>query len=118
MAARFSAALGEDVRHQAQIELGAFMSSAVLGSNAAATSKSIGAKSAPAGKVRTPVVLPNTEGFFEVRFESIGGLGAHAAGMVLATAAVVRMGLNGAHFSSYGSEKKGSLVRSFVFRIG
>ena len=60
--------------------------------------------------------LPS-EGFFEVRFESIGGLGAHAAGQVLATAAVVRMGLNGAHFSSYGSEKKGSLVRSFV-RLG
>ncbi len=55
--------------------------------------------------------------FFELRFESIGGLGAHAAGQVLATAAVLRMGLNGAHFSSYGSEKKGSLVRSFV-RLG
>ena len=55
--------------------------------------------------------------FFEIRFESIGGLGAHAAGQVLATAAVLRMDLNGAHFSSYGSEKKGSLVRSFV-RLG
>lgn len=54
---------------------------------------------------------------FEIRFESIGGLGAHAAGQVLATAAVLRMGLNGAHFSSYGSEKKGSRVRSFV-RLG
>lgn len=51
---------------------------------------------------------------FEIRFESIGGLGAHAAGQVLATAAVLRMGLNGAHFSSYGSEKKGSRIRSFV----
>lgn len=56
-------------------------------------------------------------GFFELRFESIGGLGAHAAGQVLATAGVLRMGLNGAHFSSYGSEKKGSLVRSFI-RLG
>lgn len=55
--------------------------------------------------------------FFEVRFESIGGLGAHAAGQVLGSAAVLRMGLNGAHFSSYGSEKKGSIVRSFV-RLG
>ena len=63
------------------------------------------------------VSLPNTDRFFEVRFESIGGLGAHVAGKVLATAAVLRMGLNGAHFSSYGSEKKGSLVRSFV-RLG
>ena len=63
------------------------------------------------------VRLPRGDRFFEIRFESIGGLGAHAAGQVLATAAVLRMGLNGAHFSSYGSEKKGSLVRSFV-RLG
>jgi pyruvate ferredoxin oxidoreductase gamma subunit len=55
--------------------------------------------------------------FFEIRFESIGGLGAHAAGQILASAGVLKMGLNGAHFSSYGSEKKGSLVRSFV-RLG
>ena len=64
-----------------------------------------------------PVTLPYPERWFELRFESIGGLGAHAAGQVLASAAVLRMGLNGAHFSSYGSEKKGSLIRSFV-RIG
>ena len=63
------------------------------------------------------VSLPNGGRFFEIRFESIGGLGAHAAGQVLASAAVLKMGLNGAHFSSYGSEKKGSLVRSFV-RLG
>ena len=68
----------------------------------------------PAGQT---VSLPRADRFFEIRFESIGGLGAHAAGQVLATAAVLRMGLNGAHFSSYGSEKKGSLVRSFV-RLG
>ena len=66
---------------------------------------------------RSAVTLPSADRFFEVRFESIGGLGAHAAGQVLAAAAVLRMGLNGAHFSSYGSEKKGSLVRSFV-RLG
>ena len=63
------------------------------------------------------VSLPNPGRFLEIRFESIGGLGAHAAGQVLASAAVLGMGLNGAHFSSYGSEKKGSLVRSFV-RLG
>jgi pyruvate ferredoxin oxidoreductase gamma subunit len=61
--------------------------------------------------------LPQNDRFFEIRCESIGGLGAHAAGQILAAAAVLRMGLNGAHFSSYGSEKKGSIVRSFV-RIG
>ena len=60
------------------------------------------------------VSLPDSRRFFEIRFESIGGLGAHAAGQIVATAAVLRMGLNGSHFSSYGSEKKGSVVRSFV----
>jgi pyruvate ferredoxin oxidoreductase gamma subunit len=55
--------------------------------------------------------------FFEIRFESIGGLGAHGASQILASAAVLRMGLNAAQFSSYGSEKKGSPVRSFV-RLG
>jgi pyruvate ferredoxin oxidoreductase gamma subunit len=55
--------------------------------------------------------------FFEIRFESIGGLGAHGAGQILAGAAVLRLGLNGAHFSSYGSEKKGSVVRSYI-RLG
>lgn len=66
----------------------------------------------PAGDPRQP-----PPGFFEVRFESIGGLGAHAAGQILAGAGVLRLGMNGAHFSSYGSEKKGSPVRSFV-RLG
>ncbi|MBU6423013.1 MAG: 2-oxoacid:acceptor oxidoreductase family protein [Chloroflexota bacterium] len=57
------------------------------------------------------------DGMLEIRYESIGGLGAHAAGQVLATAAVLRMGMNGAHFSSYGSEKKGTRIRSFI-RLG
>ncbi len=60
------------------------------------------------------ISLPNSGSFFEIRFESIGGLGAHAAGQIIASAAVLRMGLNGSHFSSYGSEKKGSVVRSFI----
>ncbi len=63
------------------------------------------------------VLLPNPDRFFELRFESIGGLGAHAAGHILATATVLGMGLNGAHFSSYGSEKKGSAIKTFV-RLG
>ena len=62
-------------------------------------------------------VLPDPTGLFEVRFESIGGLGANSAGKILATAAVLDMNLNGSHFSSYGSEKKGSVVRSYV-RLG
>lgn len=60
------------------------------------------------------VSSPNGADFFEIRFESIGGLGAHVAGKIIASAAVLRMNMNGSHFSSYGSEKKGSVVRSFI----
>ncbi|GFP18907.1 pyruvate ferredoxin oxidoreductase gamma subunit [Candidatus Hakubella thermalkaliphila] len=60
--------------------------------------------------------LPYTNelGFYEMRFESIGGLGANLAGQILAEAMVLGQGLNGASFSSYGSEKKGSPIKSFV----
>jgi pyruvate ferredoxin oxidoreductase gamma subunit len=56
----------------------------------------------------------NALGYYEIRIESIGGLGAHLAGQTLAEAGVLGMGLNGAHFSSYGSEKRGAPLRSFV----
>ena len=61
-------------------------------------------------------ILPkkNKLGFFEIRLESIGGLGANLAGKMLAEAGVLGLGLNGSNFSSYGSEKKGSPVKSFV----
>ena len=58
--------------------------------------------------------LASTDGFFGIRLESIGGLGAHLAGQMLAEAVVLRQGLNASHFSSYGSEKKGTPVKSFV----
>lgn len=61
--------------------------------------------------------LPQSVDSTGIRFESIGGLGAHAAGQILTAAAVLRLGLNGAHFSSYGSEKKGSAVKSYI-RLG
>lgn len=61
-------------------------------------------------------ILPNKNelGFFEIRLESIGGLGANLAGKMLAEAGVLGLGLNGSNFSSYGSEKKGSPVKAFV----
>jgi pyruvate ferredoxin oxidoreductase gamma subunit len=61
-------------------------------------------------------VLPRTNeaGFYEIRFESIGGLGAHLAGQTLAEAGVLGLGLEGSHFSSYGSEKKGTPLKSFI----
>lgn len=54
------------------------------------------------------------DGFYGIRLESIGGLGAHLAGQILAEAGVLRLGLNGSHFSSYGSEKKGTPLKSFI----
>jgi pyruvate ferredoxin oxidoreductase gamma subunit len=61
-------------------------------------------------------ILPkkNELGFFEIRLESIGGLGANLAGKMLAEAGVLSLGLKGSNFSSYGSEKKGSPVKSFI----
>jgi len=60
-------------------------------------------------KPRTSAVLP-----LDIRFESIGGLGAHLAAQLLAESFVLRQGLNASQFSSYGSEKKGTPVRSFI----
>lgn len=61
-------------------------------------------------------ILPqkNELGFYEIRLESIGGLGANLAGKMLAEAGVIGLGLNGSNFSSYGSEKKGSPVKGFI----
>ena len=65
---------------------------------------------------KTAVKLPtkNALGFFEIRMESIGGLGANVAGKILTEAGILGMGLNGAGFASYGSEKKGTPVKAFV----
>lgn len=52
--------------------------------------------------------------FVSVRMEAIGGQGAHSAGKILAEAAVLGHQYSGQHFSSFGSEKRGSHVRSFV----
>ncbi|HEY5191071.1 MAG TPA: 2-oxoacid:acceptor oxidoreductase family protein, partial [Candidatus Deferrimicrobium sp.] len=62
--------------------------------------------------VKLPV--KNDLGFFEIRMESIGGLGANVAGKILIEAAIIGMGMNGAGFASYGSEKKGTPIKSFV----
>lgn len=55
-----------------------------------------------------------TPDVLEIRMEAIGGQGANSAGKILAEAAVLGMSFTGSHFSSYGSEKRGSPVRSFV----
>ena len=58
--------------------------------------------------------LPARVRSYGIRFESIGGLGADSAAQALAAAAVLKMGLDGAHLSPGRIERKGSRVRSFV----
>ncbi len=50
----------------------------------------------------------------EIRFESVGGLGAHAAAEALAGAAVLKLGLNASAFPSCVPERKGARARSSV----
>ncbi|MFZ5814163.1 MAG: 2-oxoacid:acceptor oxidoreductase family protein [Bacillota bacterium] len=64
------------------------------------------------GAIQLPI--KDEYGFFNIRLESIGGYGANIAGKMLAEAGVLYQGLNGSNFSSYGSEKKGSPVKSFI----
>lgn len=61
-------------------------------------------------------ILPYTDenGYYEIRMESIGGLGANLAGKMLGELGALSMELNASSFSSYGSEKRGSPVRAFV----
>ena len=61
--------------------------------------------------------LTNELGYYEIRMESIGGMGANLAGQILAEALILEMGYNGVNFASYGSEKKGTPVKSFI-RLG
>ena len=56
----------------------------------------------------------NENGYYEIRLESIGGLGANLCGKLLGELGAVYLGLNSATFSSYGSEKRGSPVKSYV----
>lgn len=62
------------------------------------------------------VVLPITDenGYYEIRLESIGGLGANLCGKMLGELGLKYLGLNSASFSSYGSEKTGTPVKGFI----
>ena len=56
----------------------------------------------------------NENGCYEMRLESIGGLGANLCGKLLGELGAAYLGLNSSAFSSYGSEKRGSPVKSYV----
>lgn len=62
------------------------------------------------------ITLPftNEKGYYEIRLESIGGLGANLCGKLLGELGATYLGLNAASFSSYGSEKRGSPVKAFI----
>ena len=51
---------------------------------------------------------------FEIRLESIGGLGANLCGKMLGELGALYLNLNASNFSSYGSEKRGSPVKAFI----
>lgn len=55
----------------------------------------------------------NEGGYYEMRLESIGGLGANLCGKLLGELGAA-LGWNASAFSSYGSEKRGSPVKSYV----
>lgn len=61
-------------------------------------------------------ILPITKesGYFEIRLESIGGLGANLCGKMLGELGALYLKLNSSNFSSYGSEKRGSPVKSHI----
>lgn len=62
------------------------------------------------------VKIPETNeyGYYEIRLESIGGLGANLCGKLLGELGAVYLGFNAASFSSYGSEKRGSPVKAHI----
>ena len=51
---------------------------------------------------------------YEIRLESIGGLGANLVGKLLGQLGAEYMGLNAQSFAEYGSEKRGSPVKGYI----
>ena len=62
----------------------------------------------------TSLPVKNTSGYYEMRLESIGGLGANLCGKMLGELGLKYLGLNSAGFSSYGSEKTGTPVKAYI----
>lgn len=58
--------------------------------------------------------LENENDYYEIRLESIGGLGANLCGKMLGELGVKYLNLNSSSFSSYGSEKTGTPVKGFI----
>ncbi len=58
--------------------------------------------------------LKSGKDYYEIRLESIGGLGANLCGKMMGELGVKYLGLNSSSFSSYGSEKTGTPVKAFI----
>ena len=58
--------------------------------------------------------LDNGKEYYDIRLESIGGLGANLCGKMLGELGVKYLALNSTNFSSYGSEKTGTPVKGFI----
>ena len=52
--------------------------------------------------------------YYEIRLESIGGLGANLCGKMLGEMGLKYLGFNSTNFSSYGSEKTGTPVKGHI----
>ena len=52
--------------------------------------------------------------YYEIRLESIGGLGANLCGKMLGELGLKHLDLNSTSFSSYGSEKTGTPVKGYI----
>ena len=52
--------------------------------------------------------------YYEIRLESIGGLGANLCGKMLGELGIRYLDVNSSNFSSYGSEKTGTPVKGYV----
>lgn len=63
-------------------------------------------------QVKLPIA--NDSGYYGIRLESIGGLGANLCGKMLGELGLRYLGLNSASFSSYGSEKTGTPVKAYI----
>lgn len=62
----------------------------------------------------THLPVTNEAGCYEIRLESIGGLGANLCGKMLGELGALYLNLNALSFSSYGSEKRGSPVKAYI----
>jgi len=62
----------------------------------------------------TELPIVNESGYYEIRLESIGGLGANLCGKMLGELGLYVLGLNSSSFSSYGSEKTGTPVKAYI----